>query len=48
MKTVLSFLQQVISNYLTERETIINNDDHLTFKTVDGKTYRIDVTEIET
>lgn len=46
MKTVLSFLTQVIGNYLTEGEKIINNDDYLTFKAADGKTYRIDVIEV--
>lgn len=46
MKTVLALIRECISNYLTDREEITHNDDHLTFLAADGKTYRIDVTEV--
>ena len=46
MKTILSFLNGIIGKYLVNGERIEHNDDHLTFKAADGKTYRIDVTEV--
>lgn len=46
MKAILTLIREIVGKYLTEGESIIHNDDHLTLKAADGKTYRIDVTEV--